>query len=48
MVKGRLSTQKYPTSSKAFVAELIPDPLKPVIMTRFEDDSASKLFCSIN
>jgi hypothetical protein len=28
-----LSTQKYPKSSKALVADDIPEPLKPVIIT---------------
>jgi hypothetical protein len=32
IVTGKLSTQKYPRSSNAFVAELIPEPLRPVII----------------
>lgn len=35
IVSGKLSTQKYPESSKAFVAEDIPEPLNPVIITKF-------------
>jgi hypothetical protein len=33
MVVGKLSTQKYPRSWNALVAEDIPDPLSPVMMT---------------
>jgi hypothetical protein len=32
-VMGRLSTQKYPRSWNAFVAEDIPEPLRPVMIT---------------
>jgi hypothetical protein len=37
IVSGRLSTQKYPKSSKALVAELIPEPLNPVRITRRDE-----------
>jgi hypothetical protein len=33
IVMGRLSTQKYPRSSNAFVAADIPEPLSPVMIT---------------
>src|SRR5215203_3694276 len=33
IVMGRLSTQKYPRSWNALVAEDIPDPLNPVMIT---------------
>lgn len=36
IASGRLSTQKYPRSSNAFVAELIPEPLNPVKITSRE------------
>ena len=44
IVSGRLSTQKYPTSSNALVAELMPDPLRPVMTTNLSAAFSVALF----